>query len=427
MSIESKTEKLGIDLIFPDDSAYRKIAGERFMQMGFPDIHQEDWRFTNLKPYLSGFDHFNPLPVVSDTFTDEDKALFNTSSPEAYFIVLHNTRLDRTHSELPDGVVIEPYQYSEAEIEGTSEEVRERSLFQANVALHSGGIIIRIKENISLDKPIHVIHHFSVESPHFAFPRHRIIVERNAIAAVIESVHFSKSMGNVFEICHTSISIAENATFQHFSLQNRMTAHKVINQIYATQAEGSTYSNFTFSLSEADLIRNNLDVYSHGPQTHTDMYGLNFTVGDQLVDNHTAMHHLQPDCTSNELYRGVLRDTSKGVFNGKVFVHRLAQRTNAFQKNNNMLLSDKAIVFAKPQLEIFADDVRCSHGCTIGQFDDQAMFYLQSRGIGYDLAKNLLVEAFAFDITSRISIIPLKNYLNKLIHDRMLVSAELDN
>jgi Fe-S cluster assembly protein SufD len=172
-------------------------------------------------------------------------------------------------------------------------------------------------------------------------------------------------------------------------------------------------------MPKADLIRNNLHVSLNDDQTETHLYGLYLGEDNQLIDNHSLIHHKKPNCNSNEIYKGVLSDKAVGVFNGKVFVEPEAQKTNAFQQNNNLLLSNKATINTKPQLEIFADDVKCSHGATVGQLSKEAMFYLQSRGIGQEAARALLVNAFAFDVTEKIKIPELEQYINNLITDHI--------
>jgi Fe-S cluster assembly protein SufD len=178
-------------------------------------------------------------------------------------------------------------------------------------------------------------------------------------------------------------------------------------------------------LPHAALVRNNLSVALTGSYTETDLHGLYLATEHQHVDNHTFVDHLVPNCNSNELYKGVLLDNANGVFTGRIHVHQDAQKTNAFQQNNNLLLSEKADINSQPQLEIFADDVKCSHGFTAGQFSEESLFYLRSRGIGEESAKTLLVNAFAFDITDQVHIPALQQHLSEQI--RQYVSREVNN
>jgi len=217
----------------------------------------------------------------------------------------------------------------------------------------------------------------------------------------------------------TEAYIAENARLDQYYLQTTMPNARLVNFTQCVQSSDSLYNNYTYTLPGADLVRNTLHLDLNGTNTESHLYGLYLTGANQLVDNHTSVHHLFPNCMSNELYKGVLMDNSRAVFNGKIYVHQDAQKTNAFQQNNNMLLSNKAVIDSKPQLEIFADDVKCSHGSTVGSFNNEALFYLKARGIGEIAARNLLVNAFAFDVTNKIQIPAVREYVEKLITKKM--------
>ena len=198
-------------------------------------------------------------------------------------------------------------------------------------------------------------------------------------------------------------------------MQTAESGTRLVTATEVNQARHSVYSNYTFSLPSADIIRNNLHMSLNDKETETHLFGLYLGRGKQLIDNHSLVNHKMPHCNSNEIYKGVLTENSVGVFNGKIYVQPYAQKTNAFQKNNNLLLSDTASINSKPQLEIFADDVKCSHGSTVGQLSNEAMFYLQSRGIGEQKARALLVNAFLFDVTEKIKIPELEEFVNHLV------------
>ncbi|MDP4255615.1 MAG: SufD family Fe-S cluster assembly protein, partial [Bacteroidota bacterium] len=194
---------------------------------------------------------------------------------------------------------------------------------------------------------------------------------------------------------------------------------RLIQHTTVRQKRQSLYNNFTVTLPGSELVRNELHVRMEEEYSESHLYGLYLTGGRQLVDNHTLVDHQKPSCQSNELYKGVLLDQSTGIFNGKIYVHKDAQKTNAFQQNNNLVIGDKATIDSKPQLEIFADDVKCSHGSTVGQFSEEALFYLRSRGIGEQTAKGLLINAFAFDVTEKIRTPALRSHINHLIGDHI--------
>ena len=209
--------------------------------------------------------------------------------------------------------------------------------------------------------------------------------------------------------------MAKNAHCHHYDIQTGQNGLRIIQRTEATQQTNSTYNNYTFTFPGTDIVRNNLTIHLNEANLESHLYGLYLTAGTQLVDNHTEVHHKFPNGESNQLYKGVLLDKSRGVFNGKIKVYQDAQKTNAFQQSNNMLYSNDATVNAKPQLEIYADDVKCSHGTTIGQLSEEAMFYLRSRGLGMASAKKLMVNAFAFDVTQKVKLDKLRSFLEQKI------------
>ncbi len=229
--------------------------------------------------------------------------------------------------------------------------------------------------------------------------------ELNIIESFITINNPAKSATSVFVNNVSEIVVNEQAHLQHYYIQTGNENTRYIHHTEVVQRASSLYNNYKASFPGTALLRNNLNVSLDGENIESHLYGLYLAGGRQLIDNHTIVDHLKPHCQSNELYKGVMKDEAVAVFNGKIFVRKNAQKTNAFQKNNNLMLSKKAVVDSKPQLEIFADDVKCSHGSTIGQFNEDALFYLKARGIGEEKAKALLIHAFAYDVTEKI---PLK-------------------
>jgi Fe-S cluster assembly protein SufD len=242
-----------------------------------------------------------------------------------------------------------------------------------------------------------------------------VVAHKNAVLNIIETFANVHKEPVVWANSVTEVYVEENAEVNHYVLQEGRPKTRQVSHTEVTQQRDSLYNNYTVTLPGTDLVRNNLNINLAASNTETHLYGLYLVAGQQLVDNHTTVDHRKPNCFSNELYKGVLSGTAKAVFNGKVFVQQEAQKTNAFQQNNNLLLSDKAVADSKPQLEIFADDVKCSHGSTIGQFNQEALFYLRSRGISESSARNLLVSAFAFDVVNKIKIPVLREHVERLI------------
>jgi Fe-S cluster assembly protein SufD len=404
-------------------SAIRNKAFEAFRLQGFPSIGQEDWRFTNLVPFLN-----DPFTLSTGTApAGFEQLVENAWIPgiDSYKLALVNGSVIASLSDLPDAedFTIQPLR----EVSGTpvfTQHLQDTNytgsaLTALNTASFTDGYFIEIKANAELDKPLQIVNIYTVAENTFFQPRNLVIANKHSKAAVIERSVAAGNSGIAFINSVTETIVKDNAFFTHHYIQSTDSHTRWLHHHEVKQGRDSRYDNFTFSLPDAELIRNNLHIALDGSNTETHMYGL-YLVGDgQLTDNHTAVAHLNPNCVSNELYKGVLMGNGKAVFNGKVFVEQDAQKTNAYQQNNNMLLSDKAQVYAKPQLEIFADDVKCSHGCTIGQFNPDSLFYLRARGIGEEAARNLLVEAFAFDITDKIEDETLKEYIQGLIHEKM--------
>ncbi|MFN6082159.1 MAG: Fe-S cluster assembly protein SufD, partial [Bacteroidota bacterium] len=234
---------------------------------------------------------------------------------------------------------------------------------------------------------------------------------------VIESFF---ALGNHASFCNivNELYVGENASLEHYKLQRLQGEHYQNNYTQVFQ-EGNTHINQVTLTLDGKFVRNNLHFYMNGENCNTLLYGLYLLDGNQFVDNHTRVEHAKPNCFSDEKYKGILKDKSTAVFNGKIMVHLDAQKTNAYQRNQNILLSDEATVNTKPQLEIFADDVKCTHGATVGQLDEEPMFYMRSRGIPENVARKLLLNAFADDIAEKIKIPELVAILEEQIEKKI--------
>lgn len=275
-----------------------------------------------------------------------------------------------------------------------------------------------------VEKPIHVFYLSQGQQDNtFYNTRNLLIAEAGSKVEVIESHHnFDESY--TFTNSVTEIYAYPNAKADWHKLQNDSDATYLVDSTFAKQERDSlaTVNTFTFG---GKLVRNNLDFIHNGENINSFMNGITIIGGDQLVDHHTAVHHKTPNCQSYQNYKGIFSDKSHGVFNGKVFVDKIAQKTNAYQQNNNVLLSEGASIDTKPQLEIFADDVKCSHGCTVGQLNDEALFYLRARGISKKEAQALLLYAFANDAMQNIDIEPLKVKISILLAEKLGVDMVL--
>lgn len=395
----------------------RTEAFEAFSGKGFPTTKLEDWRFTNVSPYLK--EDFRLQPGAASLHGLPNAA--HIPLLDAYEVVLKNGMLNED-VKIP-GVKISPLRTalknkSFQSYFGKYIDTGRYPFAALNTALFENGIVIEADKNIICDKPVHITHVYNAEEAVFIQPRILIIAHRSSRIQIVESLVVIGDkplfINNVTE-CY----VAENAQVDQYNLQIAPSNTHLVNFNQVVQQSNSLFNNYTYSLPDAAFVRNNLHLDLNGTNTESHLYGLYLAGNDQLTDNHTVVNHLFPNCFSNELYKGVLLDKARGVFSGRIFVHQDAQKTNAFQQNNNILLSNKAVVDSKPQLEIFADDVKCSHGSTMGSLNKEALFYLQSRGIGETAARNLLVRAFAFDVTNKIQIPAVREYVEKLITRKM--------
>jgi len=419
LSVSGGTKKESSDL-----RRTRQSAFEKFRSLGgFPSIRNEDWRYTNLARFLK------------DEYTIEGWGGAETPAPDAslvekahiagldcYQIVLVNGSWDGTVTggELPKGIqllkVADTRQDPALSVYFEKQAGWNEHFANLNAALFTDGIFVRVEAGVVIEKPLHIIHIYTSENNLLVQPRNVWVINKNAELSAIESVVSGGSEGGIIWVNSLSdVLVHADARFHHTMLQTAGTGVRLVQQTSVRQHRQSLYNNFTFTLPGAELVRNDLQTRLEEDHTETHLYGLYLTTGNQLVDNHTLVDHQKPHCFSNELYKGVLLGQSTGVFNGKVYVHQEAQKTNAFQQNNNLVISPRATIDSKPQLEIFADDVKCSHGSTVGQFSEEALFYLRARGIGEEAAKGLLINAFAFDVTEKIRIPEVETHVNELI------------
>lgn len=400
----------------------RRQAFEKFRESGFPTIKSEDWKYTNVNRFLK-----EEYALAASTAPNATALIESAAIPEldCYPIVLVNGVLEKTQT-IP-GLELIPI--SEARqntsFSGFFERAdagKERFFTALNTALFSDGLFIRVKAGVLIEKPIHIIHAFTAGHNLMVQPRHVWVIGERAELNIIESVVSATGDASIWINTLTEINVHTDAKLNHTLIQTAAAGTRIVNHTTVRQKKQSLYNNYTFTLPGADLVRNDLQAKLEEDHTETHLYGLYLAAGQQLIDNHTLVDHQQPFCFSNEHYKGVLLEQSTGVFNGKVFVHQDAQKTNAFQQNNNLVIGKKATIDSKPELEIYADDVKCSHGTTVGQFSEEALFYLRARGIGESAARALLINAFAFDVTEKIKWNAVETHINQLISHHIPVS-----
>jgi Fe-S cluster assembly protein SufD len=287
-----------------------------------------------------------------------------------------------------------------------------------NAAAWKQGVFIHVPENTTVEKPV-VIYYLTngTAGEVVAVNRNLFVIGKSSQITIIEKFDSTGSANHFLNLV-SEIAVEENAGLELYSLQNDSQNRYQYNRTEICQKNSSRVNTYTFTL-EGKLYRNNLHLTLDGEGIESHMYGLYLLNKDTLADNHSVVDHKKPNSFSNELYKGIMDENSKGVFNGKIFVRPQAQKTNAFQANRNILLTDKATINTKPQLEIWADDVKCSHGCTTGQLDEEAMFYLQSRGISKETARAMMLYAFAGELMDQIKHPLLKEYIDSLVSNRL--------
>ena len=400
----------------------RRQALERFRDLGIPSRKNEAWKYTNMPAALAdGF----ALPS-DDLPADSLPAHWRTcllAGLDVHLVVLVNGRFSSAHSSLgalPEGVAIcglGDAARSHPEILrqhlGRYADWETESLTALNTAFARDGLFVYVPKGTVLEKPIHVLHLSETKERVFLQPRRLLAFEENTQVRMIDMC-CGLTGEATFTNAVTEIFVGERAMVEMYLVQDPGNDHSIVSTTHAYQEAASAFSTTTVTLS-GHVVRNNLNVLPDAPHCETHLYGLFLPTGASQVDNRTLVDHAKPDCVSNELYKGVLNDRASGVFNGKVFVRQDAQRINAFQENKSIILSGDATMNAKPELEIYADDVKCSHGATTGQLDPEALFYLRSRGMTKQQAQGLLLHAFAGDVLDRIAIEPLRDMLDERV------------
>ncbi len=410
----------------------RTEAIEQFEKAGFPSKKHEEWKYTPLNNLIKN--DYSVFPKGDATVEFKDVKHYFLHEIESYKIVfidgVYSSFLsDTTHEGadiciLSSALKLPKYKMVVDHYFGTVA-AKDDSLTSLNTAFSKEGVFVNIPKNVVLPKPIQILH-FSTgnEKEIMLQPRNLIVVGENSHVQIYER-HQSLSDNTVLTNAVTEIFAHKRAIVDMYKIQNDRKTSSIIDNVYVQQKESSIVSINTFSFG-GNITRNNLEFHQEGEHITSNLNGITVIGSKQHVDNHTLVHHKQENCESHEMYKGIYDDSSTGVFNGKVIVDKLAQKTNAYQQNDNVLIGDKASINAKPQLEIFADDVKCSHGCTIGQLDNSALFYLQSRGIPQKEAKALMLFAFCNDVVEKIKIPGLKPRINKILAEKLDVELGMD-
>ncbi|WP_027076640.1 Fe-S cluster assembly protein SufD [Maribacter antarcticus] len=410
----------------------RTEAIKNFENKGFPSKKEEAWKYTSLNS-LQKID-FSIFPKQDNAIEYKDVKKYFIHEIDTYKIVfidgVYSSNLSETTHDgvdicLMSSALTKPMYKQIIDVYFNKVASKDESLTTLNTAFCREGAYIYIPKNKMPKKPVEILHFATGnEASIMLQPRNLIIVEENAEVQIIER-HQSLTANEALTNSVTEIFAAKSAIVDYYKIQNDTANASLIDNTYVDQKGKSHVKVHTFSFG-GKLTRNNLNFYQNGEYMDSTLKGVTILGEKQHVDHHTLVHHIEPNCESHQDYKGIYGDSSTGVFNGKIIVDKIAQKTNAFQKNNNILISDKATINSKPQLEIFADDVKCSHGCTIGQLDEDAMFYMQTRGIPQKEARALLMYAFANNVLESVSIPELKARINKLIAKKLGVNLGFD-
>lgn len=403
----------------------RKAAIARFAELGFPSRKHEEWRFTDITSLTKI--NFNPvLGYQTDGVSKQDveQHSFGTKN-RLVFINGHFSKEFSTVGALPQGVIVGNL----GSVFKTNADLVERHLthyakfddnvfIALNTAFVQDGAFIYVPDDNVVEEAVELLFIATGTEPTFISPRNLILVGKNSQVRIVESYVSISENNQYFTNVVTELFADESSVIEHDKLQNESKSAFHIAAIHAYQKEKSNFTSNSIALGGA-VVRNNVTAVLDAEWSECTLNGLSLGTGAQLIDNHTTIDHAKPNCASHELYKAILDGKSKGVFNGKIFVRKDAQKTDAKQTNKTLLLSDEATMDTKPQLEIFADDVKCTHGAAVGQLDAEQIFYLRSRGIDATNARDILTFAFAGDIVERVHVDALKAQLEALVNEKL--------
>ncbi|SRR6056297_180560 len=412
---------------------WRRSAIDRLQHLSFPRRKDEDWKYTPVTRIVSPSYAIAPS-TMPGTEQIQETVIENL---QAHRLVFVNGQLQEQWSDiesLPKGFQVLPM--SEAIKQSNFRSIIEELLIDTtengedpfvtlNTAFSKDSLFLHVDKNTAIEHPIHFVYlNTHEEHPTFVNPQKLFYIESGAEATFIESFQATQPEATYFNNVVNRVHVGANANMHHYKLQTESPNSFQVNNTDIFQDRDSVYSHYNVDLG-GRMVRNNLNAYQQGENSTSNFYGGFMGRNEQHIDSHTLVDHRTPHCQSNELYKGILTDKSTGVFNGKVIVHKDAQKINAFQQNSSLLLSDQAVMDAKPQLEIFADDVKCSHGATIGQLDEESVFYLRSRGLTDQKARETLQTAFLLEIMDLVPHEALRQHMGRLITQKLTEATPL--
>ncbi|MCX6154228.1 MAG: Fe-S cluster assembly protein SufD [Candidatus Kapabacteria bacterium] len=395
------------------DPEARSVAMSIFKKIGLPGKKIEEWKYTNIN-FLNDFEFDDNEKINKVLFSEIEHLII---SKDFYRMVFVNGQFDKSLSFLDNmDEHIKLYQASQRTFHNYNH--YPNGFIALNESLFSEGSFIDIPDNTILDKPLQILYIIkNSENSVFTNYKNQVSIGKHSKIDVIETVR-TIGNGSTFTTIASNFKLGESSTLNYYNFQSDSSKANYYGYRSIDQSAKSNFNDFTISIA-SNFIRNDVFVNLLGEHCETSLSGFYYTLNDEFFDNHSLIKHAKPICTSNETYHGILDGASTAVFNGKIIVEPDAQKTQAYQSNRNILLSDTANIFTKPQLEIYADDVKCSHGATMGSLEKEHLFYLCSRGITEKMAKSMLLMAFANRITDKINIEPLRSNIEKWLSEKL--------
>lgn len=413
-------------------TALEQSAFQTFTALGIPTVKNEEWKYTRISGVFNKEYAFDPESVSSSITAEDLKAVRLPGHERANELVfvngVYNASLSTVRSpsltllSLEEAAANEYKDLVQKHLGHSSKYLRD-GIHALNTAFLQDGVFLFIKKGKIVEHPVYLYNITDARKANvLSQPRSLVYTGENAQVKFAETY---ATLGSCESFTNGVIEIVveKDAVVEYYKIQNDAAHSNQVSTTHIRQVGKSLVNTVTISLN-GGIVRNNLNIAMEAEWAESHFYGLYFLKGTSHVDNHTVVDNVKPNCLSNELYKGIVDDKGTAVFNGKIFVQKDAQKTNAFQSNKNILLSENATVNTKPQLEIYADDVKCSHGCTVGQLDEESLFYMRSRGISEKAAKSLLVHAFALDVLEHIKLEPICEYVDKIITERLQVETE---
>lgn len=404
-------------------NAKRNKAFQDFVAQGIPTRKSENYKYTNLHPSFTP--EFQFLHAKQEKETDAEE-VFRCDVPNLntnLAFLLNGWFKQDKDFDLPEGVVFGSLDVISKEkpellkAYGTLAETNEDPMVALNTAFAKDGFVLYVPKGVVVENPIQIINILQNDVDSYSTQRNFIYIEEGAKAQVLLCDH-TLNQNHYLTNSVTEIFVGDNAEMEFYTLQNQHNKATNLNSVFVKQGRDSRATTHTATL-HGGLIRNNLQFILDGENAEANMFGMAFMDRKQHVDNFTQVIHAKPHCLSNQLYKNVMDDQSSGAFSGRIHVVRDAQKTNAFQRNNNILLTDEATMQTKPQLIIDADDVKCSHGATVGQIDEEALFYLRARGIDANKARLMMMNAFTHEVVNEIKLEPLRDRIDELVDKRL--------